>query len=155
MKIMIGLIRPLKVILLDEITTSLDVSVRQDLLHWLVKESNERGATILYATHIFYGLYDCATHLHYLKYEVKCGWKGNIQYLDKYQKLKEENHPSKMLAIADHWLRAELDRNRRSRRAENHKENCHNRWIQLIIREGSLVVGIFVLRVNRLSGRSS
>ena len=38
--------------------------------------------------------------------------------MEKYQKLKEENHPSKMLAIADHWLRAELERNRRSRRAE-------------------------------------
>ena len=36
-QILIGLIRPFTVILLDEITTSLDVCVRQDLLHWLVK----------------------------------------------------------------------------------------------------------------------
>ena len=33
-------------------------------------------------------------------------------------KIEGENHPSKMLAIEDHWLRAELERNRRSRRAE-------------------------------------
>ena len=55
-QILLGLIRPFKILLLDEITTSLDVCVRQDLLPWLVKESDVRGATIVYATHIF-GMY--------------------------------------------------------------------------------------------------
>ena len=57
MHVLIGLIRPFKVILLDEITTSLDICVRQDLLHWLIKESNERGTTILYAI-FFHGIDD-------------------------------------------------------------------------------------------------
>ena len=92
---MIGLILPLRLILLDDITTSLDVCVRQYLLHWLTKESNERGATILYARYIFDGLDDWATHIHYLKYEVKFGWQGEIQDLEKYQKLKEEITPPK------------------------------------------------------------
>ena len=117
-QILIGMIRPFKVLLLDEITTSLDVCVRQDLLHWLIKDSNERGDTILYATHIFYVLDYWAKHIHYITDEVKCGWQGDIQDLEKYQKLKEENHPSKMLAMADHWLRAELARNHRLRRAK-------------------------------------
>ena len=117
MHIIIGLIRPFKVLLLDEITTSLDICVRQDLLHWIIKDSNERGATILYATHIFDGLDDWAKNLHYLIDEGKCVWQGKIQDLEKHQKMKEGNHPSKMLAIADHWLRAELERNHRSRRA--------------------------------------
>lgn len=43
-----------------------DVVVRQDLLMWLHKESVERGATIIYATHIFDGLDDWPTHLTYL-----------------------------------------------------------------------------------------
>jgi CCR4-NOT complex subunit CAF16 len=55
-QIFMGLLRPFKVLLLDEVTTSLDVCVRQDLLQWLVRESDERGATIIYATHIFDGL---------------------------------------------------------------------------------------------------
>lgn len=46
-QIFIGLIRPFKILLLDEVTVSLDVVVRQDLLMWLKKESEERGATIL------------------------------------------------------------------------------------------------------------
>ena len=41
-----------------------------------------------------------------------------IGELEFYQKLKEQNHPAKMLAVADHWLRAELDENRRIRRLE-------------------------------------
>ena len=56
MQILIVLIPPFKVLLLYEITTSLDVCVRQDLMHWLIKESNERGTTILYDTYIFMNL---------------------------------------------------------------------------------------------------
>lgn len=117
-QLLIGLIRPFKVLLLDEITTSLDVCVRQDLLKWLVRESEERKATVIYATHIFDGLDDWATHLHYLTDDGKCGWQGRLGDLDKYKELKAQNHPAKMLAIADHWLRAEMEKNRKMRKYE-------------------------------------
>lgn len=107
-QIMLGLVRPFKILLLDEITTSLDVCVRQDLLQWLVKESDVRGATILYATHIFDGLDDWATHLFYLNNKGQCGWQGEMKDLELYQDLKKTNHPAKMLTIADAWLRKEL-----------------------------------------------
>ncbi len=42
-QIFIGLIRPFKILLLDEVTTSLDVVVRMDLLAYLKKESVVRG----------------------------------------------------------------------------------------------------------------
>ena len=126
-QILLGLVRPFKVLLLDEITTSLDVCVRQDLLRWLVRESDERGATIIYATHIFDGLDDWATHLYYLTDTGHCGWQGPIGDLQIYEKLKEENHPAKMLAIADHWLRKELEANRKTRRFEKAQgELAHN-----------------------------
>lgn len=117
-QLLLGLIRPFKLLLLDEITTSLDVCVRQDLLRWLVRESEERGATIIYATHIFDGLDDWASHLFYLTKDGACGWQGKIEELEVYQKLQRENHPAKMLAIAEHWLRKELEENRRLRRME-------------------------------------
>lgn len=117
-QIMLGLVRPFKILLLDEITTSLDVCVRQDLLKWIVKESEERGATVLYATHIFDGLDDWATHLFYLTNEGKCGWQGKMSELEKYQELKRTNHPAKMLAIADHWLRKELEEARANKQFE-------------------------------------
>ena len=117
-QLLIQLVRPFQILLLDEVTVSLDVCVRQDLLRWLEKESEERGATIVYATHIFDGLDDWATHLFYLNNRGGCGWQGKMHELDIYQKLKAENHPCKMLAIADHWLRAELEENRRLKRKE-------------------------------------
>jgi CCR4-NOT complex subunit CAF16 len=117
-QLFLGLIRPFKILLLDEVTTSLDVCVRQDLLRWLVKESDERGATIVYATHIFDGLDDWATHLYHLNGKGQCGWQGKMQELEIYQKLKADNHPAKMLAIAEHWLRAELEEMRRLKKTE-------------------------------------
>lgn len=117
-QILLGLIRPFRILLLDEITTSLDVCVRQDLLRWLVRESEERKATIIYATHIFDGLDNWASRLFYLTDTGGCGWQGNLQDLEKYQQLKAENHPAKMLAIADHWLRKELEEARKQRRFE-------------------------------------
>jgi len=117
-QLLLGLIRPFKVLLLDEITTSLDVCVRQDLLRWLERESNERKATIVYATHIFDGLDDWPTHLHYLTDSGNTGWQGKLEDLEYYQQLKEQKHPAKMLAVADHWLRKELERNRKARKYE-------------------------------------
>lgn len=117
-QIFLGLIRPFQVLLLDEITTSLDVCVRQDLLRWLVKESEQTGATIVYATHIFDGLDDWATHLYYLTDRGDCGWQGKMEDLELYHKLKADHHPAKMLAIAENWLRQELEANRRLNRKE-------------------------------------
>lgn len=119
-QILLGLVRPFKILLLDEITTSLDVCVRQDLLRWLVRESDERGATIIYATHIFDGLDDWATHLFYLTDQGRCGWQGRMQDLDYYQQLKAANHPAKMLSIAENWLRAEID----AKKAQKKKEKA-------------------------------
>ena len=45
-KILIGLIKPFKMILLEEIMTYQDICVMQDLLNWLIQESNEPGTTI-------------------------------------------------------------------------------------------------------------
>ena len=107
-QIFLGLIRPFKILLLDDVTVSLDVVVRQDLLHWLKKESEEHGATILYSTHIFDGLDDWPTHLHYLCNNGSTGWQGKIEDLQLYHELRSKGEPSPLLRITEIWLRAEL-----------------------------------------------
>ena len=52
-----------QVLLLDEVTVDMDVVGRLDLLAFFEEECAARGATILYATHIFDGLARWATHL--------------------------------------------------------------------------------------------
>ncbi|TYI58914.1 hypothetical protein E1A91_D11G395100v1 [Gossypium mustelinum] len=65
-QICMGLLKPFKVLLLDEITVDLDVLARADLLNFLRKECEERGATIIYATHIFDGLEKWPSHIVYV-----------------------------------------------------------------------------------------
>ena len=36
---------------------SLDVCVRQDMLCWIIKDTNERGSTIQHATQTVYGFH--------------------------------------------------------------------------------------------------
>merc|ERR1712166_1081505 len=66
-QIMLGLIRPFKVLFMDEITVDLDICARQDLLTFLQEECDNRGAAIVYATHILDGLADWVTHCMYLE----------------------------------------------------------------------------------------
>jgi len=65
-QLLLGLMRPRDVLLLDEITTDLDLIARQDLLAFLRAESEQRGTTILYATHIFDTLDRWATDILYV-----------------------------------------------------------------------------------------
>ena len=55
-----------QVLLLDEVTVDMDVVGRLDLLAFFEEECAARGATILYATHIFDGLGPWLTHLAYI-----------------------------------------------------------------------------------------
>ena len=55
-----------QVLLLDEITVDMDVVGRLDLLDFFIEECEQRGATLLYATHIFDGLEKWVTHVAYV-----------------------------------------------------------------------------------------
>jgi CCR4-NOT complex subunit CAF16 len=57
----------MQVLLMDEITVDMDVLGRMDLLDFFRRECEERGATIIYATHIFDGLEKWITHAAYLE----------------------------------------------------------------------------------------
>ncbi|GCF01543.1 CCR4-NOT regulatory complex component [Zygosaccharomyces mellis] len=51
-----GLLRPCKVLLIDEVTVDLDVVARKRLLKFLEHETMTRKCSVIYATHIFDGL---------------------------------------------------------------------------------------------------
>jgi CCR4-NOT complex subunit CAF16 len=65
-QIVLGLARKSELLLLDEVTTDLDVVARQNLLNFLKEESEVRGVTLIYATHIFDGLEHWATDVVFL-----------------------------------------------------------------------------------------
>lgn len=111
-QLFLGLVRPFEILMLDEVTTALDVVVRQDLLRWLQKETDTRNATIIYATHIFDGLDDWPTHIHYLHYKGDTGWQGKLEENEFYMTLRNQGHPCPMLKTAEKWLRDEIAQQR-------------------------------------------
>ena len=58
-----GLLRPWRILLLDEITVDLDLLSRSDFLAFLKRETELRPCTIVYATHILDNLAQWPTHL--------------------------------------------------------------------------------------------
>ncbi|KAH3682691.1 hypothetical protein WICPIJ_006354 [Wickerhamomyces pijperi] len=62
-QLVMGLLKPWKVLLLDEVTVDLDVQVRYELLDFLKQETEERECSIIYATHIFDGLGNWPTNV--------------------------------------------------------------------------------------------
>lgn len=66
-QLLLKLLRPSEVLLLDEVTTDLDVLSRQALLTFLREESEQRGTTVIYSTHIFDGLDDWPTQLIHMR----------------------------------------------------------------------------------------
>jgi len=100
-QLVMGLLKPWKVLLLDEVTVDLDVLVRSRLLSFLKKETETRECSIIYATHIFDGLGKWPTNvihiqsgkiLKNLKYDENIRFEGgeNGVYGDDIQENIEE-----------------------------------------------------------------
>jgi CCR4-NOT complex subunit CAF16 len=95
-QILLGLLRPSRLLLLDEITTDLDLLARIDLLALLREECEQRGSAILYATHIFDALEDWATHVALLE-------AGRLLRLDPIGALPLGDTP--LHRLVERWLR--------------------------------------------------
>lgn len=92
-----------KVYILDEITTDLDLYAREGLLAFLKRETEEKGATVFYATHIFDSLADWATDvLHFSKARVaKC---CRMSDLKEYHALVASNTRCPLYTMMKEWV---------------------------------------------------
>ncbi|XP_057853447.2 ABC transporter I family member 20 isoform X2 [Cryptomeria japonica] len=100
-QICMGLLQSFQVLLLDEITVDLDVLARADLLTFLKNECKDRGATIVYATHIFDGLADWPSHIAYVAH-------GKLQLALPLKEVDEMKELSLMRTV-EKWLRKEKE----------------------------------------------
>ncbi|XRB14543.1 ABC transporter [Pseudoscourfieldia marina] len=111
-QLVVGLLREFKVLLLDEITVDLDVLGRASLMRFLTEECRNRGACIIYATHIFDGLERWPSHIMYVA-------RGELQ---SFNRLKDYPHlidgSQTLVRMVDGWLRE----NRRIEREIKAKE---------------------------------
>uniref|UniRef100_A0A383WA31 ABC transporter domain-containing protein n=1 Tax=Tetradesmus obliquus TaxID=3088 RepID=A0A383WA31_TETOB len=104
-QIAMGLLKPYDVLLMDEITVDMDVLGRMDLLAFFKQECEQRGATIVYATHIFDGLEGWISHVAYLE-------DGRLVHGGPRSILPEMGPGKKLLHVVEEWLRKERDARR-------------------------------------------
>ena len=60
---MLKLLRPFKLAVIDEFVVELDIFARKRFMDYLARECDERGAAVVYATHIFDQADDWSTHI--------------------------------------------------------------------------------------------
>jgi CCR4-NOT complex subunit CAF16 len=103
-QLLLGLVRSRQVLLLDEVTTDLDLVARQDLLDFLREESEQRGVTILYATHILDRLELWATHVCMID-RGKVAWLGELDGMAELAAARAAGSPSPLYEAILTWLR--------------------------------------------------
>lgn len=104
-QLLLGLLRPARLMLLDEITTDLDVVARLDLLDFLRRETESREATILYATHILDGLESWATHLAWID-RGRLRLAAPLAEVAELTALRKAGATAPLMQLVDQWLRA-------------------------------------------------
>ena len=103
-QVLLNLERPSALLLLDEVTTDLDLVARADLLAFLKEESEQRGTAIAYATHIFDGLEDWATHIALMEHGRVCH-KAPIGRIEELDRLRDQGLSSPLFRLVERWLR--------------------------------------------------
>ncbi len=99
-QIMLQLLRPVSVLLLDEITTDLDLITRQDFLNYL----RDGPASVIYATHIYDGLDDWPTHLAYVA-DGRLLKFGTVEEFKDFSDRRTAGSVAPLLRTIESWLR--------------------------------------------------
>ncbi|KAL3229814.1 CCR4-associated factor 16 [Nakaseomyces bracarensis] len=82
-QLVMGLLKPWRVLLLDEVTVDLDVIARSRLLDFLKWETQNRKCSVVYATHIFDGLAawpDFVFHMQAGKIVSRLDYKNDVKF---------------------------------------------------------------------------
>jgi CCR4-NOT complex subunit CAF16 len=113
---MLQLLRPAELLLLDEITTDLDLITRQDFLNYLRDCAEEPrggsgGTTIVYATHIFDGLDAWPTHIAYVG-DGRLLRFGRVEEFADLQQRFRAGTVAPLLRTIEAWLREDRDARR-------------------------------------------
>ena len=103
-QLLLGLVHPFRVLLLDEITTDLDLLGRADLLSFLSRESEIRGTCILYATHILDRLEGWATHLALVQ-GGRLLFKKPMDEIQELTELRKQQAFAPLSCVVEQWLR--------------------------------------------------
>ncbi|KAF2102681.1 P-loop containing nucleoside triphosphate hydrolase protein [Rhizodiscina lignyota] len=105
-----GLVRPWRVLLLDEVTVDLDLLSRSNFLQFLKRETETRNATIVYATHILDNLSDWPSHLVHMSLgKVKKWGPAEDLYASNSGSAVKAQGGNRLGELVLRWLQGDLD----------------------------------------------
>ncbi|KAI8087586.1 P-loop containing nucleoside triphosphate hydrolase protein [Gilbertella persicaria] len=134
-QLVMGLLHPWELLLLDEVTVDLDVLARADFLNFLRVETEERGCTIVYATHIFDGLGDWATHIAHVA-DGKVLSLNDVNNFPEFEAIKQKHRErnlvdSPLMALCYSWLREDRQRLRNQKPIDPATGLPHSKWDEM------------------------
>jgi CCR4-NOT complex subunit CAF16 len=97
------------VYLMDEITSDLDIFSREGILNFLKAESEQRGCTIFYCTHIFDHLEGWASHMLHLS-QGKVARACAMDEIQEYSELCANGCLTPLYSLIRGWMYAEYDK---------------------------------------------
>mmetsp|Transcript_4918 Transcript_4918/g.10880 ORF Transcript_4918/g.10880 Transcript_4918/m.10880 type:complete len:385 (-) Transcript_4918:169-1323(-) len=86
-RIMIKLLRPFQLCIIDEFAADLDIFSRNRFFNYLTKECKERGASVVYATHIFDQADAWASHIAFMQLDKKLSPIHRLEEYEPYQEI--------------------------------------------------------------------
>ncbi|KAI9475695.1 MAG: P-loop containing nucleoside triphosphate hydrolase protein [Benjaminiella poitrasii] len=130
-----GLLQPWEMLLLDEVTVDLDVLARADFLNFLKRETEERGCTIVYATHIFDGLGDWATHIAHVA-DGKCLSIYDMNNFPEFEAMKKTHREKRLVdspltSLCLQWLRKDREKLRNIKSVDPLTGLPHSKWDEM------------------------
>lgn len=102
-----GLLRPWRILLLDEITVDLDLLSRSNFLQFLKRETETRPCTIVYATHILDNLAQWPTHLVHMSLGKVKKW-GTMEEMKATDSSINQSGNSALGELVLRWLQEDL-----------------------------------------------
>jgi CCR4-NOT complex subunit CAF16 len=121
-----GLVRPWRILLLDEITVDLDLLSRANFLGFLKKETETRECTIVYATHILDNLAQWPSHLVHMSLGKVKQW-GKVEELELVRKEDESRSGNSRLGeLVLGWLKEDLEERGPRNKGEGSEGKAYN-----------------------------
>ena len=109
-RIMLKLLKPFKLCVVDEFAVELDILARKRFMDYLCKECTQRGAAVMYATHIFDQADSWVTHAVFLKGDKTLSPMHDMRTFEPYQSLVRARVMCPMYQLIMSWMVAEQER---------------------------------------------
>lgn len=113
-RIMIKLLKPFQLCIIDEFISDLDIFSRKRFFDYLTKECAERGASILYATHIFDQADTWATHVAFMQLDKTLSPMHRLDTYAPYQEILARTGKDRAMCPMYVLVLEELERQYRS-----------------------------------------